>query len=255
MKHTFRFLALLFACALSIAAEAQIMTTSSLVVRREKRPPLIVSPGYQQSVELNSSLYIAPVPIAAEYQGGYRFNNTFYAGFGIGLAYLEDRHATYKDDYTKVKYGYLDYLALPLHIDGRAYLGKRWIKPYFGLALGGLFPFAKAKHSAPQFRLEPQFGVDFVMRSGNSIYFSVAYTYSTKKQYHREYYEYVDDYYELQTGYNELYNSYDYHSFTLHIGFTFGTNAKKKADTTPPRPRCPINFPSTTKKDNTPFVR
>lgn len=211
---------LLILLVVSLGMQAQIMTSSSLTVKRERveKPPVMVERGFQHSVELNTSC--APndpslFTIGAEYIGGYRFNNMFYVGIGIGLDYMCD-----------LQY-YNSFVGLPLHIDGRAYFGKKWVKPYIGLSLGGLFPFASVDDAAPYFQLEPQFGVDFIMKSGNSIYFSLAYNYSCKNQPEYRYWDYVDEYYLHYVGEEKIHRVYNIHGFSFHIGYTFGTKIKK----------------------------
>lgn len=228
---------LLILSVVSLGMQAQIMTSSSLTVKRERveKPPVVVERGFQHSVELNQSFGSdsrGMFTYGAEYIGGYRFNNMFYVGIGIGLDIIHDynvyRYEKFKDQ------SYFDWqcwdffgVGLPLHIDGRAYFGKKWAKPYIGLSLGGLFPFASVDDDAPYFQLEPQFGVDFIMKSGNSIYFSLAYNYSYKNQPEHKSWNYVDKYYLSHVGEEIIHRVYNIHSFSFHIGYTFGTKIKK----------------------------
>ena len=70
---------------LSYVAEAQMVSTSTLIVTKEKFPT--VERGYESMAEVSPTLSIDTDSFYLDlnYIGGYRFNNTLFLGVGTGV--------------------------------------------------------------------------------------------------------------------------------------------------------------------------
>lgn len=133
-------------CPLYVSAQlitsAQMITTEiekekpkKEKLKKEKKPtPLLapVKPGFEQMVEASIHLTGKDFSIGAEYIAGYRFNNTFFLGGGIGLLFN-----TRGNDYHKcIAYGHL--IQIPIFVHSRIYLTHTRVQPYIALSMGGM---------------------------------------------------------------------------------------------------------------------
>ena len=69
------------------AVEAQLISYSQTTRIKQKKKLKPVEPGYQQTIAFTTSLgcNYEFFPMGVVYEGGYRINNTFYLGAGVGF--------------------------------------------------------------------------------------------------------------------------------------------------------------------------
>lgn len=162
--------------ALPLASFAQMVSSSSLVVTRQKLPP--VKAGLQHSVELGSA-YGDPSNIAASYVIGYRFNNTFFLGGGVGFCYNLDVDNSWKWNYqNSYKELYIRNIEIPVFVNMKVYFLKTRCTPFFGLSAGAAFSakntatleFGDVKYSTIGAIAVPSLGVNYRISAKHSLY-------------------------------------------------------------------------------------
>ena len=147
-------LALFFVVLLpNCAVLAQNKVQGGMVVRKltyhkkEKKPKktkkelLPVAKGIQQSVNVSFN-YIDEENYggAIDYIVGYRFNNYFFAGAGVGLSYDDCGEDNYlQSSICFSNYGLTNIISIPLYTHLRAYLGKKRFQPFVALSTGAIF--------------------------------------------------------------------------------------------------------------------
>lgn len=135
-----KYILLIAMMLVGIAAEAQLVRSSTLTVVREELPP--VQPGYKNIVDLHAGIVDFDFIGGIHYIGGYRFNEKFLAGVGIGFEHtIEDfcEDWVYGKDSADLEtsvYGYPTEAAMPLYLHGRYYFSTREWSPYIGLSTG-----------------------------------------------------------------------------------------------------------------------
>ena len=129
---------------------AQNKVQGGMVVRKltyhkkEKKPKKKiepVKPGFQHSVTLIGCTDFEYFRGEIDYIYGYRFNNRFFAGAGIGLNYADDGNWDYYDVRTTEfdDYELRNQYSIPLYAHARAYLGKKRCLPFFAFSAGAKF--------------------------------------------------------------------------------------------------------------------
>lgn len=196
MKKIFFILALLLIGI--TAAEAQLISYSQTTRTKEKRKLEPVKPGYQQSivfpVHSNIDNFFSTAII---YEGGYRFNNRFYFGIGVGFEYFletawhENYYSFYRDRYNSKKSDECDMgdVAIPLYATMRIYMSKKRFQPYFTIMAGGrlglfdeevdIYTGSKSvnkKYSTSSYMLEPGFGFDWRLSNKIALNFQMGYS-------------------------------------------------------------------------------
>ena len=144
-------LALFFAVLLPCSdVFAQNKVQGGMVVRKltyhkkEKKPKKKiepVKPGFQHSVTLMGGTDFDYFRGEIDYIYGYRFNNRFFAGAGIGLNYDDNGNWDYYDVRTRDfdDYELRNQYSIPLYAHARAYLGKKRCLPFFAFSAGAKF--------------------------------------------------------------------------------------------------------------------
>lgn len=202
---------------MAFSASAQLVSSSSLVITREKLPA--VKRGYEQSVDASYTMRKADTTkvngIDLHYIGGYRFNSHIFLGAGTGLSFdfeSQDQRNPYDE-------GALDIpaVSLPLFVFFKAYFLKTRVSPFFSLAAGGRFSTKKQldldggsiDYSTLRYFANPALGVNYRINARHSIYFTAGWTISSAP--------YVKDVtFDSATVYNKMASVLD-----VHIGFTF----------------------------------
>ena len=123
--------------------EAQLISYSQTTRIKQKKKIKPVEPGYQQTIALTTSLgsNYEYFPVGVVYEGGYRFNNTFYLGVGVGYEYYIDTpyanggFSTKYNNYTCEKCPMGEF-AVPVYATMRVYLSKKRFQPYCSIMLG-----------------------------------------------------------------------------------------------------------------------
>lgn len=202
MKSKFLVFATILGVFLSVTpTTAQIITSSQTIttktkVKKERKifPP--VTPGYEQSVEATWGISDFDYndryenQFGIEYIGGYRFNNYFYAGIGVGLCFntatdapiLCDFSDRYSVDY-RLCYVYENTFKVPLYLYARVYMTKTRCQPFFALSIGGQISGRRTienktdfedldnkSYSSSSFFINPQLGVNYRITEKYSLY-------------------------------------------------------------------------------------
>ena len=160
--------------ALPLTSFAQLVSSSSLVVTKQKLPP--VKAGLQHSVEVGYA-YGSPSNIAASYVIGYRFNNTFFLGGGVGVGYntgdTSNETYLYVDETLNIKA-----IEFPVFVNMKVYFLKTRCTPFFGLSAGAAFSakntatleFGDVKYSTIGAIVVPSLGVNYRISAKHSLY-------------------------------------------------------------------------------------
>lgn len=202
MKSKFLVFATILGVFLSVTpTTAQIITSSQTIttktkVKKERKilPP--VTPGYEQSIEATFSTFDltgkaeSNGQFGVDYIGGYRFNNYFYAGIGVGLCFntattapiLYDYSGWYDNDY-RLRYVYENTFKVPLYLYARVYMTKTRCQPFFALSIGGQISGRRTiinttdfedlddwSYSSSSFFINPQLGVNYRITEKYSLY-------------------------------------------------------------------------------------
>lgn len=168
--------------ALPLVSFAQMVSSSSLVITKQKLPP--VKAGLQQTVEfgytfddyLNSNLEL-------DYVIGYRFNNTFFLGGGVGLGYNLDAfpETFYNTPYPGSPLNIKE-IEIPIFVDMKIYFLKTRCTPFFGLSAGAAFSakqtaklkdytgLLSAKYNTIGAIIVPSLGVNYRINARYSLY-------------------------------------------------------------------------------------
>lgn len=163
--------------ALPLASFAQMVSSSSLVVTRQKLPP--VKAGLQHSVELDFIVGEPSYNGTANYVIGYRFNNTFFLGGGVGFCYNIDADNSWKWNYqNSYKELYIRNIEIPVFVNMKVYFLKARCTPFFGLSAGAAFSakntatleFGDVKYSTIGAIVVPSLGVNYRISAKHSLY-------------------------------------------------------------------------------------
>lgn len=139
------FIALLVALMLPAVASAQLITTAQTITVKEKRVVEDGYKGYQQSIDVpivtdfgdDGTNYVG-----VNYIGGYRFNDMFFLGAGIGinfnLFYEEYDGCSLYNDGSGHARTFDNLVSVPLYAHARLYLRGAKCQPFFSLSIGGL---------------------------------------------------------------------------------------------------------------------
>ena len=136
------FIALLVALMLPAIASAQLITSAQTITVKEKR---VVEDGrYEQSIDIpiatnfddDNTNYIG-----VNYIGGYRFNDMFFLGAGVGinfnLYYQEYDGSSVYSDGSGHAWTFDNLVSVPLYAHARLYLRGNKCQPFFSLSIGG----------------------------------------------------------------------------------------------------------------------
>ena len=83
--------------AVAISVNAQLISSSSLVITKAKLPP--VESGYEQSVDASYAMMMTGannLEANISYIGGYRFNGHIFLGAGIGISIMDSVKESYE---------------------------------------------------------------------------------------------------------------------------------------------------------------
>ena len=183
-----------------IIKSSQTITTKTQIkkekVKKERKilPP--VTPGYEQSVEATFSTFDLTgkaehyFQFGVDYIGGYRFNNYFYAGIGVGLCFSNvtrtpvfDDNGDWYDGKYRLQDVYENVFKVPLYLYARVYMTKTRCQPFFALSIGGQISGRKTiinktdfedldnkSYSSSSFFINPQLGVNYRITEKYSLY-------------------------------------------------------------------------------------
>lgn len=167
--------------ALAATANAQLVSSSSLVITKAKLPP--VERGYEQSVDASYTMLMTAgnsMEANVSYIGGYRFNNAIFLGAGTGLSIVnavQEGYWKYEGDKLS-----LPTVNIPLYAHFKAYFLQSRVSPFAALSAGGRFSTdkefelatgEKVKYSTIGLYLNPSIGVNYRITAKNSLYLSI----------------------------------------------------------------------------------
>ena len=166
-----------------------MITKKVTVKKRHKKQVSAVQAGFQQMASFGYySEFDNYHHLIIDYIGGYRLNNNFFAGIGLGLDFsAEGAHC---EDIRTVQTGWDDYydndfydagFAMPLYLHARGYVGKKRCQPFVGLSAGTVIRMpgketteirdgggaylCRATFKTSTLFMEPMVGVDIRMNS------------------------------------------------------------------------------------------
>lgn len=143
--------------------------------------------GFQPEFKITYDLGIDDdknMSLGAEFIGGYRFNDNFRLGAGVGVSYVDLK---YEDAYISSNLNYYDEyredaMSVPVFLNAKVNFGEK-ISPFIAVDLGySIFvPFSDyAEKNELGFFVSPSFGVDFSVGKG-AILVEVGYKYQCRK--------------------------------------------------------------------------
>ncbi len=129
--------------------------------------------GYEKSIEVGTNIGVGEysnTSFGASMINGYRFNEYFYLGLGVGFGYSNALNGVDID-----KYGYTteyrtDAYLIPIYASIKANFTKSNISPFFRFNIGYTFDANQYIKDAPGLMIEPSIGVDFKINNKNTIY-------------------------------------------------------------------------------------
>ena len=173
--------------AVAATTNAQLISSSSLVITKAKLPP--VESGYEQSVDASYAMMMTGannLEANISYIGGYRFNGHIFLGAGIGISIMDSVKESY-ETHSVVTGGNGDCLScplvnIPLYVHFKAYFLKSRVSPLFALSAGGRLSAKKEfgmetgeniRYGTMGLYVNPSVGVNYRVSEKNSLYFSV----------------------------------------------------------------------------------
>lgn len=242
MKKIFIFVALALFPTISMAQRSiprtdNVSVSSTIVTKTKHKRSIQLKKydariGYQQIVEANANVLSSSngsyTNIGGDYIGGWRFNNWFFLGGGIGIhkelwpcgcgallrEYMDERiHligagndysvSVYDPIFDATSYvhpdGSLNALSIPLYAHLRTYLSRTSFSPYLSMSLGGrLAP----KDSAIYFDISA--GLDYRINSKYHIFLSAGFNVTSYKVI------YLETFSEYMVNSSSDYYNYDY---------------------------------------------
>ncbi|MGM9763270.1 MAG: hypothetical protein ACI3ZQ_04550 [Candidatus Cryptobacteroides sp.] len=206
----------------TVIANAQLSSSSSMIVTRTRHRLPPVKAGYEQHIDASFSCITTgenEFEGSLTYIGGYRFNNYIFLGLGAGVSVSDGDSHAYHDDYY---YDGLPYpmVNVPVFVHLRVYFLKTRVSPYFALSAGGRFSGKgtfelesgnEVKYNTCGVYLAPSIGLNIRLNKRTSLYFAAGYRGTSTSDI-----SYGGIQYNSLTVHNEL-----YHSLDFHLGFTF----------------------------------
>jgi len=154
MKRNFYFI-LLLALILSLSLNAQ-------------------NKGYEKSAEIGYAVGVGKYNndiFNLSIINGYRFNNTFFAGIGVGVGYSNALNGVDISTLGITREYRTDAILIPVYANIKANLSKdSKISPFLSLNVGYTIDVNQYLKDAPGLYIQPNFGIDFKMTDKTSIY-------------------------------------------------------------------------------------
>lgn len=169
----------LTALCLSLAANAQLVSSSSLIVTKKAFPE--IQPGWRSNIECNYKVGINDYSyIGADYSFGYRFNTSFYLGIQAGIDYALNTEESVIAPNADLSPNAIN---IPLCIDMRYYFPIGRVLPFVQLNAGArLAPNKIAKYDLKDVKyvtsgilINPKLGVAYRITAKTDIYLSAGY--------------------------------------------------------------------------------
>lgn len=129
--------------------------------------------GYEKSIEANASIGVGKysnTSFGVSMINGYRFNEYFFIGAGIGFGYSNALNGIDIDKYGFTTEYRTDAYLIPIYANLKANFTKSKIFPFFRVNIGYTFDVNQYIKDAPGLMVEPAIGVDFKINTENIIY-------------------------------------------------------------------------------------
>lgn len=130
--------------------------------------------GYEKSIEIGYAIGVGEYNndiLNLSMINGYRFNNTFYAGIGVGVGYSDVLNGVdISTEGVTTEYR-TDGILIPIYAHLKVNLSKdNKISPFLSLNAGYTFDVNAHLKDAPGLYVQPNFGVDFKITDKTAIY-------------------------------------------------------------------------------------
>lgn len=130
--------------------------------------------GYEKSVEIGYAIGVGEYNnniLNLSMINGYRFNNTFYAGIGVGVGYSDALNGVDISTENVTTEYRTEAILIPIFAHIKFNLSKdNKISPFLSLNAGYTLDANQYLRDAPGFYLQPNFGVDNKLTDKTSIY-------------------------------------------------------------------------------------
>lgn len=136
--------------------------------KKEKKQPIPlkpIQPSFQQMVEGVFYTMEDNFVLGIQYIAGYRFNNTYFLGGGIGLmgnTYTCENN--YNEEYSFVNLEGNDF-KIPLFVHSKVYITHTRVQPYIEFSLGGIL------EPDSELKVEKKYGNTYYKNFNNSSFF------------------------------------------------------------------------------------
>lgn len=176
--------------------------------------------GFEKAIEVNGSVGLdkcTKYTFGANFIGGYRFNDSFFIGAGVGYTYLEGLYYhsyEYVGKYNSQNYDSYDVRSnLQIFVRTKLNLTSTKVSPFVMIDLGGTFGLTSNEiKMANGFMYEPAIGVDFKINEKQTVYAMLGY----KGQ------QYQYKYFNLTYGDTSIETLKENSGgFCFHLGFKF----------------------------------
>jgi opacity protein-like surface antigen len=132
------------------------------------------SKGYEKSIEIGYAVGVGKYNndiINLSMINGYRFNNTLFAGIGVGVGYSNALNGVDISTLGITTEYRTDAILIPIYANIKANLSKdSKISPFLSLNVGYTINANQYLKDAPGFHIQPNFGIDFKITDKTSIY-------------------------------------------------------------------------------------
>lgn len=130
--------------------------------------------GYEKSVEIGYAIGVGKYNndiFNLSMINGYRFNDTFFAGIGVGVGYSNALNGVDISTLGITTEFRTEAILIPIYANIKANLSKdNKISPFLSLNIGYTIDVNQYLKDAPGFFIQPNFGVDFKITDKTSIY-------------------------------------------------------------------------------------
>lgn len=174
------------ALCFSLAANAQLVSSSSLIVTKSAFPE--IKPGWRNNIEVGYKLGVEDYSyVGADYSFGYRFNKSIYLGALIGFDYALNTEIPSIVPDGKLSPNAINF---PLCVDFKCYFPIQRVLPFIQLNAGArLAPNMTAKfgskdviYNTTGLIINPKIGIAYRVAKKTDIYISAGYCAQTRKK-------------------------------------------------------------------------
>ena len=129
--------------------------------------------GYEKSIEVGTTIgagKYSNTTFGASMINGYRFNEYFFIGAGVGIGYANALTGIDIDKQGITTEYRMDAYLIPIYANFKANFSKNNLSPFFRLNIGYTFDVNQYMKDAPGVTIEPAVGLDIKLSKKNTIY-------------------------------------------------------------------------------------